>query len=145
MQGSDSMTARTRTDLRRASTLLLIGVFVSAGCGSASGQPTQPASGSQAVSTGTTSGSQDAGAQSSPHLQGDASGIAGRAVEIVCGGVNAGVQTCPQHPVLATIDVLRLPAQHRIATPGTDRAGHFRVDLPAGTYELLAHTSNLLI
>src|SRR5204863_418795 len=72
------------------------------------------------------------------------SGIAGRAVAIVCGGPSSE-HGCPHRPVRATIDVLRMPSRRRITTVHTDASGHFRVDLPPGTYELQGRTSNHLV
>lgn len=44
----------------------------------------------------------------------------------------------------ATIEILRLPSQQPIATVRSDNRGHFRRNLPPGTYMLQAHTSSQL-
>ena len=116
--------------LGRASAVLLVGMFLSAGCGSATG-PT--------ASTGT--GAQPAGSRS---IRSADSGIAGQTVGIVCGGP-ASEHGCPRRPVIATIDILRLPSRQRIATVRTDNRGHFHRNLPPGTYTLQAHASSQLI
>lgn len=67
-----------------------------------------------------------------------------RTVVIVCGGPSSD-QGCPRRPVIATIDVLRMPSEQRIATLGTDNRGHFRRNLPPGTHELRACTSSQLV
>jgi hypothetical protein len=123
------LAARRRTratgDLRRASALLLAGVFVAAGCGSAAGETASSTPGSAPA-----------------HSAGHRSGIAGQAVILVCGGASAGSQGCRRHPVTATIAVRRMPSQRHITTVRTDAAGRFQVDLPPGVYQLQAHASS---
>lgn len=106
--------------LPRASALLLAGVFMAAGCGSAAGQPGA------------------APAQSA----GQRSGIAGQAVILVCGGASDGGQGCRRHPVTATIAVRRMPSQREITSVRTDAKGRFRVDLSPGVYQLQARASS---
>jgi hypothetical protein len=118
--------------LGRASAMLLVGVFLGAGCGSATGK---------AVSTRTASGVQPTGLRS---IRSGDSGIVGQTVSIVCGGPSSE-QGCPRHPVVATIDVLRMPSQQRVATVRSDNHGRFHRNLPPGTYVLQAHASSQLI
>jgi hypothetical protein len=115
--------------LGRASAMWLAAICLGAGCGSATGQTT-PASG----------GSQPTGARS---IRSADSGIVGQTVVLVCGGASSE-QGCPRRPIVATIDVLRMPSGRRIATVRTDSRGHFRRNLPPGTYELRAHASSQL-
>ena len=135
------MAGRTGTDLRRASAMLLVGIFLSAGCGSATGQDTQTSTAVRAASTSTTAGLPRARSRS---IRSADSGIVGQTVGIVCGGPSSE-QGCPRRPVIATIDILRMPSEQRIATVRTDNRGHFRRNLPPGTYELRARTSNQLV
>jgi hypothetical protein len=135
------MAGRTSTDLRRASAMLLVGIFLSAGCGSATGQGTQTSTAAPVGSTGTTAGLPPAGSRS---IRSGDSGIVGQTVGIVCGGPSSE-QGCPRRPVVATIDVLRLPSEQHVATLRTDTSGHFRRNLPPGTYKLQAHTSSQTI
>jgi hypothetical protein len=121
--------------------MLLVGAFLAAGCGSASGQGTPTSTAVRAASTGTTAGSQPAGSRS---LRSADSGIVGQTVGLVCGGPSSE-QGCPRRPVVATIDILRLPSQQHIATVRTDNRGYFRRNLPPGTYKLQAHTSGQLV
>jgi hypothetical protein len=121
--------------------MLLVGIFLSAGCGSATGQGAHASTAVRAASTSTTSGSQPAGSRS---IRSGDSGIVGQTVGIVCGGPSSE-QGCPRHPVVATIDVLRMPSEQRIATLRTDTRGRFRRNLPPGTYKLLAHASSQMI
>lgn len=118
--------------LGRASALFLVGVFLSAGCGSATGD---------SASTRTASALQPARFTS---IRSGDSGLAGQTVGIVCGGP-ASEQGCPRRPVVATIDILRMPSQRPIATVRTDSRGHFRRNLLPGTYSLHAHTSSQLV
>lgn len=118
--------------LGRASAILLVAVLLGAGCGSATGQ---------ASSTGTGTGMP---ASAPGSIRPADSGIQGQAVGIVCGGASSE-HGCPRRPVVATIDVLRMPSKRRIVTVRTDHHGHFRRDLPPGTYELQAHTSSQLV
>jgi hypothetical protein len=126
---------RTSTDLVRAAAIALVGVFLGAGCGSATGQ---------AASTSRTTGLQPAGFSSTRLAGSDPSGIDGQTVAIVCGGPSSE-HGCPRRPVVATIDVLRMPSEQHIATVRTDKHGHFQRDLPPATYELRAHASSQLI
>jgi hypothetical protein len=135
------MAGRTSSDLRRASAMLLVGIFLSAGCGSATGQDRQTSTAVRAASTSTTAGSPAAGSRS---IRSADSGIVGQTVGIVCGGPSSE-QGCRRRPAIATIDILRMPSEQRIATVRTDNRGHFRRILPPGTYELRAHTSNQLV
>jgi len=112
--------------------MLLVGVFLSAGCASASGD-----------STSTRAASASQPARFSSIRSGD-SGLAGQTVGIVCGGPSSE-QGCPRRPVVATIDVLRMPSQQLIATLRTDSRGHFRRNLLPGTYKLQAHTASQLV
>lgn len=121
--------------------MLLVGIFLSAGCGSAAGHGTQTSTAVRDASTGTTAGLQPTGSHS---IRSGDSGIAGQTVAIICGGPSSE-QGCPRRPVIATIDVLQMPSEQRIATLRTDSRGHFRRNLPPGTYELRAHTSNQLV
>jgi hypothetical protein len=116
--------------LGRASAIVLVAVLLGAGCGSATGQ---------AASTSTRLPVTGSGSIGST-----ASGIDGRTVGIACGGASSE-QGCPRRPVVATIEVLRMPSQRRIATVRTDNHGNFRRDLPSGTYVLRAHASSQLI
>ena len=116
--------------LGRASAILLVGVLLGAGCGSATGQTASTDAGSQNATSGSV-------------RSGD-SGIAGQTVGIVCGGASSE-HGCPRRPVEATIDVLRMPSKRRVATVRTDHQGHFRRNLPPGTYRLRAHTSSQLV
>jgi hypothetical protein len=118
--------------LGRASAMLLVGVFLGAGCGSATGQ---------AVSTGTVARAQGTGRGS---IRSGDSGLAGQTVSIVCGGASSE-QGCPRHPVTATVDILRVPSEQRVATVRTDSHGNFRRNLLPGTYKLQAHTSSQLV
>lgn len=118
--------------LGRASAMLLVGVFLGAGCGSATGQVASPT---------TTSGAQSAVSRS---IRSADSGLAGQTVAIVCGGP-ASEQGCPRRPVVATIDLLRMPSDQHIATVRTDSRGDFRRNLPPGTYKLQAHSSSQAI
>lgn len=138
------MTGRMSTDLRRASAMLLVGIFVTAGCASAAGQATRTSTAAHAAATSKTPGSPATGSQPAQSAGGGPSGIAGRAVGIVCGGPSSE-QGCPRRPERATIDVLRMPSGRRIATVRTDHGGHFRLDLPPGAYELRARTSSFLV
>lgn len=131
--GRRSMVSRASPDLRRASALVLVGILLSAGCGSASGQTGRTPTAVQAAATG-----------SARPANGGPSGIGGQTVAIVCGGVSSD-QGCPQHPVVATIDVLRMPSRRHIATVHTDSRGHFRLNLAPGSYELRAHSSIQLV
>jgi hypothetical protein len=72
------------------------------------------------------------------------SGIVGQTVGIVCGGPSSE-QGCLRRPVIATIDIRRLPSQQHIATVRTDNRGHFRRNLPPGTYKLQARTPSQLV
>lgn len=135
------MARGTSTDLVRASAMLLVAIFLSAGCGSATGQATQTSVAARAASTGTTAGLQPAGYRS---IRSGDSGIVGQTVGIVCGGPSSE-QGCPRRPVVATIDVLRMPSEQHIATLRTDTRGHFRRNLPPGTYKLEAHASSQMI
>jgi hypothetical protein len=135
------MPSRTSSGLRRASATLLAGAFLAAGCGSASGQGTRTSIAVRAASTGTTAGYQPAGSRSGRSAD---SGIVGQTVGLVCGGPSSD-QGCPRRPVVATIDILRLPSQRHIATVRTDNRGHFRRNLPAGTYKLQARASGQLV
>jgi len=118
--------------LGRASAMLLAGVFLGTGCGSATGR---------AASTSTASGLQPAGFSS---IRSADSGIVGQTLGIVCGGASSE-QGCPRRPVVATIDVLRMPSQQLIATIRTDNRGHFRRNLPPGTYKLQARSTGQLV
>jgi hypothetical protein len=118
--------------LGRASAMLLVGVFLSTGCGSVTGQ---------AASKSTASGVRPAGFTS---IRSADSAVAGQTVGIVCGGPSSE-QGCPRRPVVATIDIRRLPSQQQIATIRTDSRGHFRRNLPPGNYTLQAHTSSQLV
>jgi hypothetical protein len=118
--------------LGRASAMLLIGVFLGVGCGSATGQP---------ASTGTTVGLQAAGSHS---IRSGDSGLVGQTVGIICGGPSSE-QGCPRRPVVATVGVLRMPSSQHIATVRTDSRGNFRRNLPPGTYKLQAHSSSQMI
>lgn len=128
------------TDLRRASAMLLAGTLLSAGCGSAIRQTTQTSTATRAASIGTTAGFQSAGSRS---IRSGDSDIVGQTVGIVCGGPSSE-QGCPRRPVIATIDIVRLPAQQHIATIRTDNRGNFRRNLQPGTYKLQAHASSQL-
>ncbi len=142
VSGLEKTAGRTSNGLLgRSLALLSVGMFVTAGCGSATSQDTQTSTAARAASTGTTAGLPPAG---SGAIRSADSGIAGQAVAIVCGGPSSE-QGCPRRPVIATIDVLRMPSQQRIATVRTDNRGHFRRNLPPGTYELRAHTASCLI
>ncbi len=121
--------------------MLLVGVFLVAGCGSASGEGTRTSAAVRAASTGKTAGSQPAGSRSPVSAD---SGIVGQSVGLVCGG-QFSEQGCPRRPVVATVDILRLPSQQHIATVRTDNRGHFRRNLPPGTYRLQAHASSQLV
>jgi hypothetical protein len=127
-------------DMARASTMLLVGLFVSAGCASATGQGTRTSTAARAASTGLAR-LQPAGSRS---IRSGDSGIAGQTVAIVCGGP-ASEQGCPRRPVVATIDILRMPSQQRIATVRTDTRGNFRRNLLPGDYKLQAHSSSQMI
>lgn len=116
--------------LGRASAMLLVGILLSTGCGSATG-----------LTASTSTVSQPAGSRS---IRSGDSGIVGQTVGIVCGGASSD-NGCPRHPVIATINFLRLPSQQRIATVRTDNRGRFRRNLPPGTYRLQAHASSELI
>jgi hypothetical protein len=59
-------------------------------------------------------------------------------VAAVCGGADAGVESCPHRPVPVTIDVLRMPSHRRIASTRTSPTGFFRMVLTPGDYELQA-------
>jgi hypothetical protein len=114
----ENMTSRDG-HVRRLSALVFAGVFAAAGCGSAT---------EQAHSTG------------QPR-----SGIVGQSVALVCGGASSDGQGCRQHPVLATIEVLRTTSHERVTTVHSNRTGRFRVNLAPGTYRLQARNSNDLI
>jgi hypothetical protein len=142
------------TDRRRAPAMLLVGIFLSAGCGSATGQVAQTSTAVPAAQTDKTAGLPSAGSRSirsadsssirsagSRSIRSADSGIAGVTVAIVCGGP-ASEQGCPRRPVPATIDVLRMPSRRHIATVPTDSQGRFRFTAAPGTYELRAHTSS---
>jgi hypothetical protein len=118
--------------LGRASAMLLVGAVLGVGCGSATGQT---------ASTGKTAGLQSAGSR--PIRSGD-SGIVGQTVGIVCGGPSSE-QGCPRRPVVATVDVVRVPSGQHIATVRTDNRGNFRRNLAPGTYKLQAHSSSQMI
>ena len=135
------MTRGTSTDLRRASAMSLVAILLSAGCASATGQGTPTSTGDPAASTGTTAGLRPA---VSRLIRSADSGIVGRTVGIVCGGPSSE-QGCPRRPVIATIDILRMPSQQHIATVRTDSRGDFRRNLLPGTYKLQAHTSNQMV
>jgi hypothetical protein len=121
--------------------MFLVGAFLAAGCGSASGQGARTFAAVRAASTVTTAGSQPVGSRS---LRSADSGIVGQTVGLVCGGPSSE-QGCPRRPVVATIDILRLPSQQHIATVRTDNRGHFRRNLPPGTYKLQAHSYSQLV
>lgn len=121
--------------------MLVVGAFLAAGCGSASGRGTQTSTAARTASPGTTAGSQPAGSRS---LRSADSGIVGQTVGLVCGGPFSE-QGCPRRPVVATIDILRVPSQQHIARVRTDNRGHFRRNLPPGTYKLQAHSSSQLV
>jgi hypothetical protein len=70
-----------------------------------------------------------------------ASGIIGRAVSVACSGASSGGQACPERPVRATIEVVRLSSKRRVATVRTDASGRFRVLLAPGAYELRSGTT----
>lgn len=74
--------------------------------------------------------------------RGRRSGIAGQTADPQCGALIAGQRSCARHPLPATIQVLRLPARHQVATIHTGRQGHFRIALPAATYELTGQRRN---
>jgi hypothetical protein len=131
------MTRRRSDELRRGSVAVLVAVLLSAGCGSAAGQGTGTVAPGQASSPGPQA---TVSAQTASGSHG-ASGIAGQTVALVCGGPSSE-NGCPRHPVLATVDVRRMPSQQRIATARTDGSGHFRFDLPPGDYELQARASS---
>jgi hypothetical protein len=114
----------------RAAAILLAGVLLGAGCGSATGQASSTSTGLPAAESGS--------------IRAADSGIVGQTVGIVCGGASSE-QGCPRRPVVATIDVLRTPSRQRVATVRTDKRGHFRRNLPPGIYTLQAHASNQLI
>jgi hypothetical protein len=118
--------------LGRASAIVFVAIFLGAGCGSATGQ---------ATSTSSRSGLQPADSHS---IRSADSGIVGQTVGIVCGGPSSE-QGCPRHPVIATIDVLRMPSGQHVATLRTDNRGNFRRNLPAGTYKLQAHAPSQMI
>lgn len=118
--------------LGRASAIVLVAIFLGAGCGSATGD---------APSTSSTSGLQPASSRS---IRSADSGIVGQTVAFVCGGPSSE-QGCPRRPVVATIDILRLPSQQRIATVRTDNRGNFRRNLVPGAYRLQAHSSSQMI
>jgi hypothetical protein len=118
--------------LGRASAMLLVGVFLGAGCGSATGASASRSTASALQPT-----------RFSSIRSGD-SGLAGQTVGIVCGGPSSE-QGCPRRPVVATIDILRMPSQQLIATARTDSRGRFRRNLLPGTYKLQAHTSSQLV
>jgi hypothetical protein len=129
------------TDLRRASAMLLVGGLLGAGCGSATGQVAQTSTAVRAASTGTPAGLPPAASGS---IRSADSGVVGQTVGIVCGGPSSE-QGCPRRPVIATIDILRMPSEQRIATVRTDNRGLFRRNLPPGTYKLQAHASSQTI
>lgn len=122
-------------DLRRASAIVAVGIFLGAGCGSATGEVGQT---STAVPAAQTAALQPSGSGSIGSAD---SGITGMTVAIICGGP-ATEQGCPRRPVPATIDVLRMPSGRRIATVRTDSQGHFRLAAAPGTYELRAHSAS---
>jgi hypothetical protein len=70
------------------------------------------------------------------------SGIAGQATDPQCSVPIAGQRSCARHPLTATIQVLRLPGRHQVATIHTGRHGRFRIALPAAAYELTGQTRN---
>ncbi len=120
----------TNTDLVRASAMLLVAIFLSAGCGSATSQATQTSTAVRAASTGTTAVLQPAGSSS---IRSGDSGIVGQTVGIVCGGPSSE-HGCPRRPVVATIDVLRMPSEQPIATLPPTPAGTFAgISRPAPT------------
>lgn len=127
-------------DMARASAIVLAGIFLSAGCASATGQGTQTSTAARAASTGL---ARLQPASSRPIRSAD-SGIVGQTVAFVCGGPSSE-QGCPRRPVVATIDILRLPSQQRIATVRTDNRGNFRRNLVPGAYRLQAHSSSQMI
>jgi hypothetical protein len=73
------------------------------------------------------------------------SGVSGRAVSSICGAPPAGGQTCPDRPVRATIQVVRLSSHRRVATVRSDASGRFRVTLAPGAYELRSSTTGSLV
>jgi len=117
---------------RPAVAMLAAGIALSAGCGAASGQ------GTSAPAQSTRS------AQPAQAPARGPSGVAGQAVELVCGGP-ASEQGCPRRSVIATIDVLRMPSGRHVAALHTDQRGRFRLDLPAGTYQLQASAPSHLV
>lgn len=137
------MAGRTRSDPRRLLALLSVGLFVTGGCGTASRPAAYTSTAGQPATASTSTGPQASGSGSSAAASGGPSGIAGQTVAIACGGPSS-VRGC-RRPVIATIEVLRMPSEQRIATVRTDNRGHFRRNLPPGTYELRAHTSNQLV
>jgi hypothetical protein len=84
-------------------------------------------------------------AASTRHALSGPSGITGHAVVAICTAADASDQSCPHRPVLAFIEVLRLPSQHLVATARTNPAGWFRVEVPPGPYELRAHAAGVIL
>lgn len=125
--------------MARASMVVLVGMFLTAGCASATGQGTRTST----VGTASTGLARLQPAGSRSIRSGD-SGIAGQTVAIVCGGP-ASEQGCPRRPVVATIDIIRMPSEQRIATVRTDTRGNFRRNLLPGDYKLQAHSSSQMI
>lgn len=126
-------------DMARASMMVLVAIFLSAGCASATGQGTRTST----VGTASSGTARSQPASSRPIRSGD-SGIAGQTVAIVCGGP-ASEQGCPRRAVAATIDILQMPSERRIATVRTDTRGNFRHNLLPGDYKLQAHSSSQMI
>jgi hypothetical protein len=140
----DTMTHMTQRDLGRTAALLLFSIFVASGCGSA----TSPRVTSSRTALHDGSSTATVVAWSTQRSQGVSrarrrrSGITGEAVASECAVTRAGEQTCPSHPVRAVIEALRVSSGDRTATVHTDRAGHFRLSVAPGAYQLLSRSSD---
>jgi len=135
------MITSRRTAVRRTAALLLLGLGAATGCGSATSQPAQSSAVSQAGSSTAAPGTQYTESQGTSRQ----SGITGQTVAVICEGASPGKQGCPRHPMIATVAVVRVPSKRRVASTRTDRTGHFRLELPPGTYQLLATSSDFLL
>lgn len=148
-------------NISRTSAIPFLSLLVLSGCGAATTQQlpssstARPAAStttalatstthaaSTTASTITTPASSPAASERA-HAQHSA--ISGRAVSSLCPILPAGEAACPRRPVQATITLLRLPGGHQLASVQTNRAGTFRLDVPPGSYELVARATNSLL
>jgi hypothetical protein len=144
-----------------SSAVLLIGLALLGGCGSATQSPTRSSAGSQngsdagsgAASMTTTArtatASTTTAASPAPRPVSSAgahsSVVRGQTVGSRCVFSRGATARCSTRPVQAMITVLSTESGRRVASTHTDAASRFRLRLRPGGYELLARPSDQLL